>query len=50
MKCPECGSEKVVKHGWKILRTGKSQQYRCNDCANIWYEKPDKAKGAYYAV
>ncbi len=38
-KCPECGSEKLIKHGIRFAgRKGnraKVQQYQCRDCGRI---------------
>jgi transposase-like protein len=41
IKCPECGQTKIIKFGWKLLRTGKTQQYQCKECAKIFYFKSE---------
>jgi len=30
--CPKCGSDRIVKNGWKHTAAGKRQEYRCNGC------------------
>jgi DNA polymerase elongation subunit (family B) len=36
--CPTCQSYNVRPNGWKMLRTKKYQQFRCNDCG-AWHHK-----------
>jgi len=37
--CPECGSDKIVKHGIRITRKGNKQKYKCKNCAHIFTKK-----------
>lgn len=30
--CPICGSDKIMKRGFNISRTGKTQRYQCKNC------------------
>jgi predicted RNA-binding Zn-ribbon protein involved in translation (DUF1610 family) len=30
--CPKCGSESIVKRGFRYTQSGQYQQYQCNDC------------------
>jgi len=32
MQCIKCGSNKIVKNGFKKLKTAKVQKYKCQDC------------------
>lgn len=34
--CPNCGSEKFHKRGYRITNIGKYQRYRCQDCS-AWF-------------
>lgn len=40
-KCPECGSEKVVKAGWTWRARKRIQQYRCNSCGHYFIPKKE---------
>lgn len=39
--CPNCGSFKVTKQGFKYTRVTKSQQYKCQSCGS-WHSAPLK--------
>lgn len=39
IKCPECESEKIRKHGFAITRLGKKQIYQCKKCGRLFREK-----------
>ncbi|MFA6282090.1 MAG: ribonuclease H-like domain-containing protein [Candidatus Omnitrophota bacterium] len=41
LACPNCGSENIVREGYKITRVNKMQQYRCKDCG-AWGSAPVK--------
>jgi transposase-like protein len=32
MKCPKCGSERLVKGGFDYLKNGAVQRYYCMEC------------------
>jgi transposase-like protein len=36
-KCPECGSEDVVKDGTRITRKGREQRWLCKHCARNFH-------------
>lgn len=36
LKCPECSSEKIVKHGVRRNKNYSIQRYLCNDCKK-WF-------------
>ena len=40
--CPTCGSNKVIKNGWRFTRAGKTQRYSCNNCG-AWSNAPKSA-------
>ena len=38
MFCPNCESDKLIKHGWQWRLTGnrrKVQRYRCTSCGRL---------------
>lgn len=37
MKCPECGSTRLIKYGKRFIRSKKReiQQYQCKNCGRI---------------
>jgi predicted Zn finger-like uncharacterized protein len=37
IKCPECGSTKIVRFGSIPTRSGKKQRYRCQECGRTFY-------------
>jgi predicted RNA-binding Zn-ribbon protein involved in translation (DUF1610 family) len=37
LKCPECGSQQIIKYGWRITRKGRLQKYQCKNCGHIFY-------------
>jgi predicted RNA-binding Zn-ribbon protein involved in translation (DUF1610 family) len=37
--CPKCGSEHVVKNGWRYTQLGAYQRYLCNDCGGYAYDR-----------
>lgn len=42
-KCPECGSKKTTKAGFKTFKGGiKEQRYKCNDCGHVFRESKKK--------
>jgi predicted RNA-binding Zn-ribbon protein involved in translation (DUF1610 family) len=38
LKCPECGSTRVVKFGRHMTRRGRKQRYQCQDCGRSFLE------------
>lgn len=33
--CPSCGSQDIVKHGWKVTKAKKYRRMQCKDCGSI---------------
>jgi len=45
MKCPVCGSEHVIKYGYKMtVSQGKKQRLQCQDCGHSFYVKIGEVK------
>lgn len=42
--CPECNSTRLTKEGWKKLKDGNKQRWRCKVCNNLFY-KPKWTRG-----
>jgi transposase-like protein len=43
IKCPDCFSDDIVKHGVKnTVSKGKRQRYMCNKCAHTFYKEEDR--------
>lgn len=40
--CPNCGSIKVIKNGWRIAHTQVRQRFACRNCGAISVGKPEK--------
>jgi transposase-like protein len=38
MNCPNCGSERVKKHGFNFGVSGAKQRYKCNECGRKFSE------------
>jgi predicted RNA-binding Zn-ribbon protein involved in translation (DUF1610 family) len=38
LKCPECGSTRVVRFGRHMTRRGRRQRYQCQDCGRSFLE------------
>ncbi len=32
MNCPDCENKRIIKVGFKQLKSGKIQKYKCTDC------------------
>lgn len=43
--CPKCGSDDFQLAGTRLLTTGRSQQYRCNDCGGCFSDNTALKKG-----
>ena len=39
MNCDSCGSDKTIKFGLKVLRSGKVQRYQCKTCGHVFRGK-----------
>ena len=39
LKCPECKSLAVWKHGFYVTKNEKKQKYKCVKCGHIWRQK-----------
>ena len=37
--CTNCGSDHVIKRGFKYTRAGKYQRYQCNDCGAVMRDR-----------
>lgn len=37
--CPECGSKNVIRKGTELMRHGRVQRFKCNDCARNFSRK-----------
>lgn len=35
-ECPQCGSEKIVRFGYKLTLRGRAQRYQCQSCAHVF--------------
>ena len=42
--CPNCGSTRLMKEGWKILKDDRKQRWRCKNCNKLFY-KPKWTRG-----
>jgi predicted RNA-binding Zn-ribbon protein involved in translation (DUF1610 family) len=38
LKCPECGSTRIIKFGRHMTRRGRKQRYQCRDCGRSFLE------------
>ena len=48
--CPSCYSERVTRQGFKISRSGRSQQMKCQDCGHWFSEKVSRDETKEKAV
>lgn len=47
VKCPECGSESVVKSGtYRTKRWGLKMRRKCKECATTFYDDYEQMKEA----
>jgi len=38
MKCPKCGSDKIVKFGEiPTVKSGRKKRFRCQECGRTFY-------------
>lgn len=37
-KCPKCGAEYIVKHGFVVTKVGKRQRLKCWSCGSTFYQ------------
>lgn len=45
VKCPECGSEKLMKKGMRFVARIKRQQYQCSACGKVFVPKEGSDDG-----
>lgn len=43
--CPECNSTRLTKEGWKKLKDGNKQRWRCKACNHGPFYKPKWTRG-----
>jgi len=34
LRCPACGSGKLLRKGFRYLTTGRKQRFKCDDCGH----------------
>ena len=37
-KCPKCGDDYIVRHGFVVTKTGKRQRLKCWRCGSTFYK------------
>ena len=43
-KCPKCGFEHTVRHGFNVTKKGKFPRRKCLRCGSTFYEKKEGEK------
>ena len=43
--CPNCGSTRLIKEGFKNLKEGRKQRWRCKACNHGPFYKPKWTRG-----
>jgi transposase-like protein len=43
--CPKCNSTRLTKEGWKKLKGGNKQRWRCKNCNHGPFYKPKWTRG-----
>lgn len=44
LKCPECESLDIWKHGFHYANGERFQKYKCKKCGHVWVEKNESEK------